>query len=99
MKSNLKLIYGLLIGVFSPILFIPVLLAIIAEVQYFEFTYLWDQFLNLHIIRSKYLSLCLLSNLAWFYFFLNKQNYQIARGIIGGTLFYIPYILYVNYIY
>ena len=64
-----------------------------------EFNYLWDQFLNLHIIRSKYLSLCLLSNLAWFYLFLNKQNYQIARGIIGGTLFYIPYILYVNYIY
>ena len=99
MRGNLKLVYGLLIGAFSPILFVPILLAIIAEVQYFEFSYLWDQFLGLHIIRSKYISLCLLSNLAWFYFFLNKQNYQMARGIIAGTLVYIPYILYVNYIY
>jgi hypothetical protein len=45
---------------------------------------------------SRYLSLGLIGNLAWFYFFLNREQYFHTRGIIFGMLLYAPYMIYVN---
>ena len=87
---------GLLIGFFSPLLMLPLVILILSQFENMEFVYLWKQFLNLDVVRSKYISLCLISNLFWFYFFLNREKYNLSKGIIAGTIFYFPYILYVN---
>ena len=41
-------------------------------------------------------SLALISNLIWFYMFLNREYYDVARGIIFAMLCFIPYMIYVN---
>jgi hypothetical protein len=47
---------------------------------------------------SKIISLAIISNLIWFYIFINRNNYGLAMGIILGTICYLPYIVYVNLI-
>ncbi|MBM3160097.1 MAG: hypothetical protein FJZ66_02085 [Bacteroidetes bacterium] len=46
-------------------------------------------------IKSKHLSLGLISNLIWFYYFLNREKYLITRGLILGMLVYAPFMVYI----
>ena len=87
---------GLCIGVFSPLLLLPLVVLILSQFEHMEFQFLWNKFIDFEVVRSKYISLSLISNLLWFYFFLNKEKYNLAKGIIAGTILYFPYILYVN---
>ena len=89
---------GLLVGLFSPIVFVPLVIVIMAEFQNYPFEYLWKQFLNMDMVRSKFLSLAIISNLLWFYLSLNRERYELGMGIILGTILYLPYVLYVNMI-
>lgn len=88
---------GLLIGLLSPLVFIPVVIMILAWAQSFDFSLYWDKFTGNQIVRSKVVSLSIISNLIWFYFFINKEKYPYGMGIILGTICYLPYILYVNF--
>ena len=90
--------YGLLIGILSPIIFIPGVILLLSWVENFLFTQLWYKFLNDPIVRSKIVSIAIISNLIWFYMTLNKEKWGIAMGVIIGTIFYLPYIVYVNFI-
>lgn len=90
--------YGLLIGILSPVIFIPVVILLLSWVENFLFTQLWYKFLNDPIVRSKIVSIAIISNLIWFYMTLNKEKWGIAMGIIIGTIIYLPYIVYVNFI-
>ena len=90
--------YGLLIGILSPIIFIPGVILLLSWVENFLFTQLWYKFLNDPIVRSKIVSIAIISNLIWFYMTLNKDKWGIAMGIIIGTIIYLPYIVYVNFI-
>ena len=85
------------IGLFSPFIFLPIVLLILTFVKNVSFEYLWEQFKVFPNYTSKYLSLALISNLLWFYIFLNRENYEIARGIIFAMICFIPYMLYVNF--
>ena len=90
--------YGLLIGILSPIIFIPGVILLLSWVENFLFTQLWYKFLNDPTVRSKIVSIAIISNLIWFYMTLNKEKWGIAMGIIIGTIIYLPYIIYVNFI-
>ena len=87
---------GLIIGFFSPLIFIPLVIFLLAWSRNYSFNELWNMFLLSHQTMSKVLSLSIISNLFWFYFFLNRNKYGLAMGIILGTLAYFPYIFYVN---
>jgi hypothetical protein len=89
--------FGLLIGLISPLVFLPIVLLILTQSSGSTFSFLWDQIISYQEFRSKYLSLALISNLIWFYIFLNRQKYEYTKGIILGMLCYAPYMIYVNF--
>lgn len=89
---------GLVIGLLSPIIFIPIVMFLLAWMQDFHFSQLWHKFEFDQMIRSKIMSIAIISNLLWFYLSINRDKYGLAMGIIIGTICYLPYILYVNFI-
>ncbi|MCE2712448.1 MAG: hypothetical protein LW688_07915 [Cryomorphaceae bacterium] len=90
--------YGLLIGIFSPLIFAPLVIFLLALSRGFSFGEIWNMFLMSKQASSKIISLAIISNLIWFYIFINRNNYGLAMGIILGTICYLPYIVYVNLI-
>lgn len=90
--------FGLLIGFSSPLVFLPIVLVIMAITSGFSFDYFWHQFRSYSEFQSKYLSLAMISNLIWFYIFLNREKYEFTKGIIIGLLLYAPYMIYINII-
>ena len=98
MKIKLKKNHfvGFGIGILSPLLFIPIVLFILASVTSVSYGNIWEQFITYPEYTSKYTSLALISNLLWFYLFLNREYYDLARGIIFAMLCFIPYMIYVN---
>lgn len=89
---------GLLIGFTSPIVFLPIVLLIMSISSAASFEYFWSQFKNYSEFQSKYLSLAMISDLIWFYIFLNREKYEFTKGIIIGLLLYAPYMIYINII-
>lgn len=89
---------GLLIGVLSPLIFVPIVVFILAWSRNYPFEEIWNMFIVSRQTMSKVLSLAIISNLLWFYIFINRNNYGLAMGIILGTIAYLPFILYVNVI-
>jgi hypothetical protein len=87
-----------LIGVLSPIVFLPIIVFILSQSRQTEFSYLWNQVNDSVEYLCRYLSLGLIPNLLWFYLFLNKEKYAYTRGIIFGMLIYAPFMVYVNLI-
>ncbi len=100
MSSNFnpQFFIGLLIGVLSPLIFLPMMLYFMSIYDGYQFSVLWNQFIANTMNSSKYLSLALISNLFWFYFFLNKEKYYHTRGIIMGMLLYAPYMIYIYFV-
>ena len=94
---NKELLIGLMIGVISPLLFLPILIYIMSVSDAYSFSVLWDKLLSNTMDSSKYISLALISNLIWFYFFLNREKYYHTRGIILGMICYAPYMIYIYY--
>ena len=95
-KLNKNHFVGFGIGILSPLLFIPIVLFILASVTSVSYGNIWEQFITFPEYTSKYTSLALISNLLWFYLFLNREYYDVARGIIFSMLCFIPYMIYVN---
>jgi hypothetical protein len=99
MKASLnkELLLGVIIGVISPLLFLPLLVYVMSISDGYSFSVLWEQLLSNSMDSSKYISLALISNLFWFYFFLNREKYYQTRGIILGMICYAPYMVYIYY--
>ena len=97
-KITKEHVLGFLIGVLSPVLFLPIIVFSLSQSRHTEFSYLWGQLTNSVEYLSRYLSLGLIPNLLWFYLFLNKEKYSYTRGIIFGMLIYAPFMVYVNLI-
>jgi hypothetical protein len=95
---NTKRTVGLIIGIVSPFVFVPLIILLISWSQNFYFSVLWHKFTGNMIAQSRFISLAIIPNLLWFYLFLNKERYDIARGIIIGSAIFIPFIIYVNLI-
>ncbi|MFM1914885.1 MAG: hypothetical protein RLZZ531_554 [Bacteroidota bacterium] len=97
-KITKEHVLGFVIGIFTPIVFLPVIVFILAQSRHAEFSYLWSQVNDSVEYLSRYMSLGLIPNLLWFYLFLNKEKYAYTRGIIFGMLIYAPFMVYVNLI-
>lgn len=95
---NIRLTTGTLIGGLSPLLVVPLTILIISYAQHFYFSVLWNKFLHDVVVQSKFISLSIIPNLVWFFFFLNRERYDLARGIIIGSALYLPFIVYINLI-
>jgi len=89
----------LTVGAVDPIFGIFLRVRVLLESVYFifEFGYFWNQFTSYSVYTSKYLSLACLPNLFWFYFFLNRERWARARGVIFSVLVLVPYAIYVNF--
>lgn len=99
MKQNFnkQFFIGLAIGALSPLVCLPIIVFVLAQSYGQSFLYLWHQTLNFPDFLSRYLSLGLIGNSAWFYYFLNREKYFQTRGIVFGMLLYAPFMIYVNF--
>tara|TARA_B100000524_G_scaffold298035_1_gene172546 strand:- start:4095 stop:4400 length:306 start_codon:yes stop_codon:yes gene_type:complete len=99
MKENFnkQLLLGTLIGILTPILFLPVLIFFLSLSKGIDFEVIWSQISNNNMNTSKYLSLAMIINLLWFYYFLNKEQYHLTRGIIMGMICFAPYMVYIYF--
>tara|TARA_B100001063_G_scaffold94032_1_gene87577 strand:- start:1228 stop:1533 length:306 start_codon:yes stop_codon:yes gene_type:complete len=99
MKENFnkQLLYGTLLGVITPILFLPVLVYFLSLSKGMDFDVVWGQISTNNMNTSKYLSLSMIVNLIWFYYFLNKEQYHLTRGIILGMICFAPYMVYIYF--
>lgn len=98
MNVNKQHILGLTIGLLTPFLFLPLVLFLLSFYNGTSISSGWYMFTHNSHYTSKYLSLGCIPNLIWFYMFLNRENYSIARGIIFSTFLMVPFALYVNFI-
>ena len=89
--------YGLIIGIISPLIFIPLVILMLSWIENFQFSHLMSKFMDASIVRSKIISIAIISNLIWFYLSLNREKWGLAMGIIVATMLFLPYILYVNF--
>ncbi|MBL6667976.1 MAG: hypothetical protein ISP69_04800 [Crocinitomicaceae bacterium] len=99
MKENFnkQLLLGTLIGILTPILFFPVLILFLSLSKGIDFEVIWNQISSNNMNTSKYLSLAMIVNLLWFYYFLNKEQYHLTRGIILGMICFAPYMVYIYF--
>lgn len=88
---------GMIIGLITPLLFIPIVIFVISWLQNYYFAQLWHKFTLNDQYHIKIITISIISNLIWFYFFLNKERFNIAMGVILGTIAFAPYILYIKF--
>ncbi len=88
---------GLLLGLITPLLFIPLVLLVIAFSQNYYFEFLWNKFHLNGPYRIQIITISIIANLVWFYIFLNKERFNFAMGIILGSVLYAPYIIYIKF--
>ncbi|OFZ66792.1 MAG: hypothetical protein A3D92_00325 [Bacteroidetes bacterium RIFCSPHIGHO2_02_FULL_44_7] len=88
---------GVLLGMVFPLICIPLVILILSVVQDYGFGELWNRFLHFYQVRIQVLTMAIIGNLGIFYLFLNKERYNIAMGIILGSLVYAPYIIYIKF--
>lgn len=90
MKSkidNLKL--GLLFGIVAPVL----TMLVIYLVQFSDYNL--NELVDILVAKkvfTKIVSLCVIPNLALFFFFLNKNYYRSARGILSATIIFAIFV-------
>lgn len=97
-KINLtqKNAVGMAIGFLFPVICLPLTILLISWSQNFYYSMLWSKTFSDMGVLSKFLSLSIIPNLLWFYFFLNRERYEIAKGVIIGSGLFLPFIIYVN---
>ncbi|NOQ27441.1 MAG: hypothetical protein GQ564_18925 [Bacteroidales bacterium] len=85
--NNIKL--GMLLGIIAPIL--SMLVIYLVKFSEYNFQELID-FLLARRIFTKIISLCVIPNLALFFFFLNKNYYYSARGVLISTVLFALFV-------
>lgn len=88
---------GLFIGVITPLLVVPLVLFVLSLMQDYYFEVLWSKFVHNTPERIKVLTIANIANLIWFYFFLNRKKWDIAMGVILGSVAYAPYVVYLKF--
>ncbi|MDG1148454.1 MAG: hypothetical protein P8N52_09135 [Crocinitomicaceae bacterium] len=88
---------GMLLGILTPLVVLPVVLLIIGWVQNYYFEQLWSQLVVNKPYRIKMITISIIANLGWFYFFLNKERFNFAMGVILGSIIFAPYIIYIKF--
>ena len=88
---------GMLVGICTPLIFVPIVLVCIAWIQEYYFDQLWTKFMGNTPYRIKIITISIIFNLIWFYLLLNRERFNFAMGIILGSLLYAPYIMYIKF--
>ncbi len=88
---------GLLLALVTPFVVVPIVLYVLSLTQNYLYSQLWHKFTLNNPYQIKIITLSIIANLGWFYFFLNKDKFNFARGIIIGTMLYAPYIIYIKF--
>ena len=81
--NNIKL--GMLLGIIAPVL--SMLVIYLVKFSEYNFQELIDLLVAKGIF-TKIISLCVIPNLALFFFFLNKNYYYSARGVLISTILF-----------
>ncbi len=83
--------FGLLSGLFSPVVFIPLIIF---------FSDLLGNPLHwfLYVEKSKIISLACIPNLAWFHLSMKRKNYDFGMGVILATILYLLVIIYYKFL-
>ncbi len=89
---------GLILGLITPIFFIPVTIWIYSFIEHISFSKLFDLFRILNDMKGKFISLACIANLGWFHLNIKKQNYNRGMGIILSTMLYLLVILYYKFV-
>ena len=89
---------GAIIGIVLPLILVWGVIFILAQSGGYPYKVMLDRFFNVLSSQGKMISLSIIGNLGIFYLFLRKNWSHGAMGIILGTLAYIPYVIYVNFI-
>lgn len=90
-------IKGIVLGIITPLIFVPLVLLVISWMQDYYFEFLWNKFTFDRSYQIKILTISIIANLIWFYLFLNKERYNIAMGVILGSIAFAPYVLYIKF--
>jgi hypothetical protein len=86
---------GLACGLFAPVLtFYIYYLYNYRHMGFFRFY----EYLTMGNIFGPTLSLCVISNLAVFFFFIYTERMKSARGVLLSTFFYAGLIAYIKYV-
>lgn len=90
--------YGLLIGLATVIVAIPLVIFILSLVQGFSFKYLFKEFFISSTHKTKDISLACIANLLWFHFFLRREKWSYAYGVIAATFVFLFIIVYYKFL-
>ncbi len=96
-KWSIEHTKGLLLGIITPLIIFPVVLWGISITQNYLFEQLWNKFKYNSDYQVKILTISIIANLGWFYYYLNKERYNIAMGLIIASIAFAPYIIYVKF--
>lgn len=88
---------GLILGILIPIVFMPIVVLLLSWIQDYYIEQLWDRFLHNNQYRIRIITISIIANLGLFYYFLNKERFNLAMGIILGSICFAPYIIYVKF--
>ncbi len=89
--------FGMLLGIITPILCVPILLLLLSWLQDYDFNYLCHKFTSNGPYRVKMLTLSIIVNLLWFYYFLNRSKWEYGMGVILGSIAFAPYVIYIKF--
>lgn len=90
--------FGLLLGIATTLVAIPITLLIYSWFNDYSFDQVWYKFTVLRNERSKFLGLASIANLFWFHTFIRKENWNRAMGIILATFISLALIIYFKYL-
>jgi hypothetical protein len=87
----------MLLGIITPIIVVPLLILILSWVQDYDYSFLWRKFVYNSPYRVRMITLSIIANLFWFYYFLNRSKWDYGRGVIIGSIAFAPYIIYIKF--
>lgn len=90
--------YGLLLGILTTLVAIPLVMFILSLVDHQQMQALWFRFRIAASEKSRIISLASIANLIWFHTFLRKEKYPLAMGVIIATVINLLLILYFKFV-
>lgn len=89
--------YGLILGILTTLIAIPLVIFILAKFQNYTFENLWYNFINHAREKARILSLASIANLIWFHRSLGKENFSFTSGVILATILNLALSVYFKF--
>lgn len=88
---------GLIIGVVTIVLAIPVVVFILSVLEERSFTYKWGNFKLSPTEKSRVISLAAIANLLWFHLSMKSKKWNRGMGVILATMLVLVVSLYLKF--